>query len=162
MSIVPAVVELVYPVKVDTDTRAKGLGSDLKPNAKTDRKQEYQDKRSKMIEGNDFKQKKEALCRRMSALLPKLRRTLGLSQTHLGEYVSVSRQTISEIERGEYQMSWNQFASFYLVFGGNQASHDILAENEMGIRDIAPAIAVPPKSDKQKEQGTAQNLEQNV
>lgn len=115
-----------------------------------------------MTEESILTQKKKDLCQRMSALLPKLRQTLGLSQAHLGEYVSVSRQTISEIERGEYQMSWNQFASFYLVFGGNQASHDILAENEMGIRDIAPVIAVPPKSDKQKEQGTAQNLEQNM
>lgn len=89
--------------------------------------------------------KKKDLCGKMSALLPKLRNTLGLSQTELGEYVSVSRQTISEIERGEYQMSWNQFASFYLVFGGNKASHDILTENEMGIQDIAPVIVVPSK-----------------
>lgn len=109
-----------------------------------------------MIEENKFIQKKKSLCQRMSVLLPKLRQTLGLSQTELGEYVSVSRQTISEIERGEYQMSWNQFASFYLVFGGNKASHDILVENEMGIQDIASVIVVSSKLAIPKEQGFAQ------
>lgn len=109
-----------------------------------------------MIEENNFMLKKKALCQRMSALLPKLRQTLGLSQTELGEYVSVSRQTISEIERGEYQMSWNQFASFYLVFGGNKASHDILVKSEMGIQDIAPVIVVSSNLAIPKEQGFAQ------
>lgn len=110
-----------------------------------------------MIEENNLTQEKKNLCQKMSALLPQLRQTLRLSQTELGEYVSVSRQTISEIERGEYQMSWNQFASFYLVFGGNKASHDILDENEMGIQGIAPVIAVPLK-----EQRFTQNTEQNI
>lgn len=95
-----------------------------------------------MVEKNDLAKKKEELCSKMSVLLPTLRSTLKLSQTELGEHVSVSRQTISEIERGEYQMSWNQFASFYLVFGGNKASHDILEENGLDIQNIAPVIAV--------------------
>lgn len=95
-----------------------------------------------MVEKNDLAKKKEELCSKMSVLLPTLRSTLKLSQTGLGEHVSISRQTISEIERGEYQMSWNQFASFYLVFGGNKASHDVLADNGLDIQDIAPVIAV--------------------
>lgn len=95
-----------------------------------------------MAEKKDLAKKKEELCSKMSALLPTLRSTLKLSQTELGEYVSISRQTISEIERGEYQMSWNQFASFYLVFGGNKASHEILADNALDIQDIAPVIAI--------------------
>lgn len=110
-----------------------------------------------MMGKKDIKEKREALCKKMSELLPVLRQAVGLSQTHLGEYVSVSRQTISEIERGEYQMSWNQFASFYLVFGGNKASHDILAENEMDIQGIAPVIVIPPK-----EKGLARNMEQSM
>lgn len=96
-----------------------------------------------MLKKNYFAREKEELCSKMSTLLPRLRNALSLSQTELGEYVSVSRQTISEIERGEYQMSWNQFASFYLIFGANKESHDIMAENQLDVQNIAPVIAVP-------------------
>lgn len=95
-----------------------------------------------MVEKNDLAKQKEELCSRMAVVLPVLRTVLNLSQTALGEYVNVSRQTISAIERGEYKMSWNQFTSFYLVFGGNKASHDVLADNELGIKDITPVIVV--------------------
>lgn len=95
-----------------------------------------------MDKKNDLAKKKKELCLRMAALLPELRNALDLSQTGLGEYVSVSRQTISEIERGVYPMSWNQFTSFYLVFGGNKATHDILEDNGLNIQDITPAIVV--------------------
>lgn len=94
------------------------------------------------IERNGLAERQEELCAKMSALLPELRNALGVSQTVLGEHTNVSRQTVSETERGGYRMSWNQFASFYLVFGGNKATHDILEENGLGIRDIAPVIQV--------------------
>lgn len=106
-----------------------------------------------MVKKNSLAKKKKELCLKMAALLPVLRNVLGLSQTELGEHVSVSRQTISEIERGVYQMSWNQFTSFYLVFGGNKASHDVLADNELNIQDIMPVIAVTksePHPDKEQ------------
>ena len=45
----------------------------------------------------DISKEKELLCKHMSEILPALRASLQLSQTELGEYVSVSRQTISEI-----------------------------------------------------------------
>lgn len=90
----------------------------------------------------DISKEKELLCKHMSEILPALRASLQLSQTELGEYVSVSRQTISEIERGEYHMSWNQFTSFYMVFGSNKASHEVLEDNNLSVQDIAPAILV--------------------
>ncbi|MDO4801811.1 MAG: helix-turn-helix domain-containing protein [Prevotellaceae bacterium] len=99
----------------------------------------------------DISKEKELLCKHMSKILPALRASLQLSQTELGEYVSVSRQTISEIERGEYHMSWNQFTSFYMVFGSNTASHEVLEENGLSVHDIAPAILVTKCKDTEEE-----------
>lgn len=95
-----------------------------------------------MLSKSNISKEQERLCKQMSNILPELRNSLHLSQTELGEYVSVSRQTISEIERGEYHMSWNQFASFYIVFGSNKASHEVLEDNGLSVQDIAPAIVV--------------------
>ena len=95
-----------------------------------------------MISKEDIEKEKETYVKKMSENLQELRNSLHLSQTELGEYVSVSRQTISEIERGEYHMSWNQFTSFYMVFGANKASHEVLEDNGLGIQNIAPVIVV--------------------
>lgn len=109
-----------------------------------------------MVDKRKFEEERDVLCMKMSALLPKLRYALGLSQANLGEYVNISRQTISEIERGEYHMSWNQFASLYLIFGANRDSHDILADNEMDIRSIAPVVVIP-----RREKGQAEDISQD-
>lgn len=111
-------------------------------------------KNEKETAGEGLSEQKEALCAKMSFLLPELRHALHLSQTALGEYVSVSRQTISETERGEYHMSWNQFASFYLLFGANRSTHEILEENNLGIRSLSPVLLVSGQ-----EQNQGQTLE---
>jgi len=45
----------------------------------------------------------------LAKALPQFRANLGISQQGLGDKIGVSRQTISSIERGEYQMPWNIF-----------------------------------------------------
>ena len=47
----------------------------------------------------------------LTKTLPHFREKLGISQQALGEKIGVSRQTVSSIERGEYQMGWNLFLS---------------------------------------------------
>lgn len=45
----------------------------------------------------------------LAKALPQFRANLGISQQALGDKINVSRQTISSIERGEYQMPWKTF-----------------------------------------------------
>ena len=47
----------------------------------------------------------------LTKTLPHFRGKLGISQQALGEKIGVSRQTVSSIERGEYQMGWDLFLS---------------------------------------------------
>ena len=84
---------------------------------------------------------KDQLKVQMSEMLSCLRKSLGLSQTELGEMAEVSRQTISEIERGLYDMSWNQFTSFLTVFLINDESRVIL-ENEMDLQSVKNIMLV--------------------
>lgn len=51
--------------------------------------------------------------------LPKLRKSLGLSQTKLGEMVGLSRQTISLIERKQMPLTWNNYLAIVCFFAIN-------------------------------------------
>lgn len=53
------------------------------------------------------------------ALLPKIRRRLGISQTELGERVGLSRQTISSIERRKVQLTWNNYLALMMFVTAN-------------------------------------------
>lgn len=79
---------------------------------------------------------KSELCKEMSKNIYELRCALSLSQTALGEKVGISRQTISQIERGEYSMSWNQFASFELFFSLNKKSNEILIRKKLDMASL--------------------------
>lgn len=55
------------------------------------------------------------------ALLPKIRRRLGISQTELGERVGLSRQTISSIERRKVQLTWNNYLALMMFVTANSS-----------------------------------------
>jgi len=51
--------------------------------------------------------------------LPYIRKRLGVSQTQLGNYVGLSRQTISSIERKTTPLSWNNYLALLLFLAAN-------------------------------------------
>ena len=66
--------------------------------------------------------KQEEMVATLTKALPHFRSTLGLSQHAFGSKIGVSRQTISSIERGEYQMPWTIFlAIIYFLKVNNGA-----------------------------------------
>lgn len=46
--------------------------------------------------------------------LPQIRREMKISQTELGKKVGLSRQTISSIERGTVELSWNNYLAIMM------------------------------------------------
>lgn len=65
---------------------------------------------------------KEELLSDFVEKLPEIRKKLGISQGELGEKVGLSRQSISSIERGIVQLSWNNFLAIALVVFVNDSS----------------------------------------
>ena len=60
-----------------------------------------------------------AMIRSFQKVLSKLRKELGTSQTDFGKKVGKSRQMISLLERGEFEMTWDTFVSFMYFFKVN-------------------------------------------
>lgn len=46
--------------------------------------------------------------------LPQIRREMKISQSELGKKVGLSRQTISSIERGTVELSWNNYLAIMM------------------------------------------------
>ena len=64
----------------------------------------------------------------LAKALPYFRNKFGISQHNLGEKIGVSRQTVSSIERGEYQMGWNLFLSVIYFLKVNSG---VIPKNKM-------------------------------
>ena len=62
----------------------------------------------------------------MSSNLSVLRLKLNLSQEDLAEILGVTRQTISAIESGQRQMTWQTFLSLILVFLKNKETKRLM------------------------------------
>lgn len=63
-----------------------------------------------MIDNQDsINMTQDEMTKILAKALPHFRANLGISQQVMGEKIGVSRQTVSSIERGEYQMPWNIF-----------------------------------------------------
>ena len=52
--------------------------------------------------------------------LPQIRKEMKVSQTELGKKVGLSRQTISAIERGTVELSWNNYLAIMMFVLANQ------------------------------------------
>ena len=70
----------------------------------------------------DTHQTQEKMMELLAKALPHFRNQLNLSQQEFGEKIGVTRQTVSSIERGEYQMTWSVFlAIIYFLKVNNGA-----------------------------------------
>lgn len=65
--------------------------------------------------------------------MPKIRKSLGMSQSELGNKVGVSRQSISSIERGSVQLTWNIMLAVLMVVMANdeQLYTELINENHL-------------------------------
>lgn len=52
--------------------------------------------------------------------LPQIRKEMKISQTEFGKRVGLSRQTISSIERGNVNLSWNNYLAIMLFIVANR------------------------------------------
>ncbi|WP_049945036.1 helix-turn-helix transcriptional regulator [Butyrivibrio sp. AC2005] len=52
--------------------------------------------------------------------LPLIRKEMNISQTELGEKVGLSRQTISAVERGTAELSWNNYLAIMMFLNANK------------------------------------------
>lgn len=52
--------------------------------------------------------------------LPQIRKEMKISQTEFGKRVGLSRQTISSIERGNVNLSWNNYLAIMLFIVTNR------------------------------------------
>ncbi len=78
---------------------------------------------------------KEELLSDFVTKLPEIRKKIGISQSELGDKVGLSRQSISSIERGTVQLSWNIFLAIALVVFVNDP--DIFEDIAEGERHLA-------------------------
>lgn len=62
----------------------------------------------------------------MTSNLSVLRLKLNLSQEALAEVLGITRQTISAIENGQRQMSWQMFLSLVLIFLKNKETKRLM------------------------------------
>lgn len=66
-----------------------------------------------MRETSEFDKKK--VLESFSKKIPYIRRELHLSQTELGEKLGMSRQSVSSIERGVVQLTWDTFLALLVI-----------------------------------------------
>lgn len=52
--------------------------------------------------------------------LPQIRKEMKISQTELGKKVGLSRQTISSVERGTVELSWNNYLAIMMFIVANR------------------------------------------
>ena len=64
----------------------------------------------------------------------RVRKDLGMSQTELGEKVGLSRQSISSLERGTVQMTWDTLLAIMMVVMVNDVNmyERLVAEDNLG------------------------------
>ena len=70
-------------------------------------------------------EEKQALCCRMAASLPLLRKAMGTTQAEFASAVGVTRGTIIKIERSK-NMGWNMFLSLLMVISKNKEAKSLL------------------------------------
>lgn len=65
-------------------------------------------------------EKQQEMIRQLVQKLPQIRKEMKISQTQFGKRVGLSRQTISAIERGEVNLSWNNYLAIMIFIVANR------------------------------------------
>lgn len=69
-----------------------------------------------------------------------VRKEMNISQTGLGEKVGLSRQTISAIERGTAELSWNNYLAIMMFINANKDCCKTLFNDDS--QDLLDALAI--------------------
>lgn len=65
-------------------------------------------------------EKQQEMINQLVQRLPQIRQEMKISQTEFGKNVGLSRQTISSIERGNVNLSWNNYLAIMLFIVANK------------------------------------------
>ena len=65
-------------------------------------------------------EKQQEMINQLVQKLPQIRKEMKISQTEFGKKVGLSRQTISSIERGSVNLSWNNYLAIMLFIVANR------------------------------------------
>lgn len=74
---------------------------------------------------------REELIERFVDALPVLRALLGLSQSELGDYLGMSRQSFSSFESKKRKMTWSLFLACLFFFYENLNTKEFIANNDL-------------------------------
>ena len=88
---------------------------------------------------------KEYYQKLMAEHLPELRKTLGISQSDLAEYIGSTRQSINSIENKKRPMMWDTFMSLMLLFISNNDTKKQLDELEIDTKKISNFLKIKKK-----------------
>ncbi len=65
-------------------------------------------------------EKQQEMINQLVQKLPQIRKEMKISQTEFGKKVGLSRQTISSIERGSVNLSWNNYLAIMIFIMANR------------------------------------------
>ena len=92
---------------------------------------------------SDFE--KEYYQKLMAEHLPELRKTLGISQSELADYIGSTRQSINSIENKKRPMMWDTFMSLMLLFISNNDTKIQLNELQIDTKKISNFLKIKKK-----------------
>ncbi len=81
---------------------------------------------------NLTEENKKTLLTIFSKNMTAYRKAMKISQKEFGELIGITRQTVSSIERGAYNLTWPIFLSSLLVFSGNAQSRQMVLNSVAG------------------------------
>lgn len=78
-------------------------------------------------------EQKKTILESFAKKVPWIRKKLRMSQTELGEKVGLSRQSISSLERGNVQMTWDTLLAIMMVVMVNDVNmyEQLIAEDNL-------------------------------
>ena len=79
---------------------------------------------------------REELINRFVDALPALRALIGLSQSELGDYIGMSRQSFSNIELKKREMTWSVFLACLFFFYENSNTKDFIISNNLFPKEL--------------------------
>ena len=65
-------------------------------------------------------EKQQEMINQLVQKLPQIRKEMKISQTEFGKKVGLSKQTISSIERGSVNLSWNNYLAIMIFIMANR------------------------------------------